>query len=183
MRVLIVEALPHLRRGFIVDGAANCDDSSCEFVSCAGCTDPASCDYDPTATIDDGSCLVYPGDACDDGNVYTSNDEIQADCSCQGQAIDSDSDGLSDELEIEVYGSDPNLQDSDYDGLTDGLEVNIAGTSPTNPDTNADGCDDASEFSGACGGAPECPADLNGDDFVDTADLLAFLGAFGTPCP
>ena len=183
MRVLIVEALPHLRRGFIVDGAANCDDSSCEFVSCAGCTDPASCDYDPTATIDDGSCLVYPGDACDDGNVYTSNDEIQADCSCQGQAIDSDSDGLYDELEIEVYGSDPNLQDSDYDGLTDGLEVNIAGTSPTNPDTNSDGCDDASEFSGACGGAPECPADLNGDDFVDTADLLAFLGAFGTPCP
>lgn len=33
----------------------------------SGCTDLASCNYDPLATIDDGSC-IYPGDpACPDG--------------------------------------------------------------------------------------------------------------------
>ena len=33
------------------------DDGSCEYESCAGCTDPAALNYDPTATIDDGSCF------------------------------------------------------------------------------------------------------------------------------
>jgi len=27
-----------------------------------------------------------------------------------------------------------------------------------------------------------CPADINGDGTVNTTDLLAFLGAFGTVC-
>ncbi|MEO0404217.1 MAG: hypothetical protein AAF193_05050, partial [Bacteroidota bacterium] len=34
----------------------NVDNSICEFESCAGCTDPMSCHYDETATLDDGSC-------------------------------------------------------------------------------------------------------------------------------
>lgn len=36
------------------------------------------------------------------------------------------------------------------------------------------------------GGPPPqvpCPADLNGDGFVNTQDLAIFLGAFGTACP
>ena len=32
------------------------NDGSCEYLSCAGCIDPASCNYDDTATLDDGSC-------------------------------------------------------------------------------------------------------------------------------
>ena len=35
---------------------ATVDDGSCESLSCAGCTDPAACNYDASATIDDGSC-------------------------------------------------------------------------------------------------------------------------------
>jgi hypothetical protein len=34
--------------------------------SCSGCTAPTSCNFDPSATIDDGSCLV-----CDDYNPCT----------------------------------------------------------------------------------------------------------------
>lgn len=30
---------------------------------------------------------------------------------------------------------------------------------------------------------PPCPPDLNGDGFVNTADLVLFLGAFGAECP
>jgi len=35
---------------------ATIDDGSCESSSCAGCTVSVACNYDSTATIDDGSC-------------------------------------------------------------------------------------------------------------------------------
>lgn len=42
------------------DPNATVDDGSCDYASCIGCTDPAACNYDLNATIDDGSCQ-YPG--------------------------------------------------------------------------------------------------------------------------
>ena len=33
------------------------DDNSCDF-SCYGCTNSEACNYDATATIDDGSCFL-----------------------------------------------------------------------------------------------------------------------------
>ena len=36
---------------------ATLDDGSCEYESCAGCLDEEALNYDPEATIDDGSCL------------------------------------------------------------------------------------------------------------------------------
>jgi len=70
-----------------------------------GCTDVNACNFDPAATVDNGSCLVptgcdlcdgmggiidnpEPGDACDDGNADTINDTVQADCSCSGALAD-----------------------------------------------------------------------------------------------
>ena len=40
------------------DPAATLNDGSCDFVSCLvlGCTDAAACNYDVTATVNDGSC-------------------------------------------------------------------------------------------------------------------------------
>ena len=48
--------------------------STCDFVSCAGCTDETACNYDAEATLDDGSCeapdaLTGCGDTCLDGGV------------------------------------------------------------------------------------------------------------------
>jgi Secretion system C-terminal sorting domain len=50
-----------------------------------GCMEPGSCNFNPIATVDDGSCLLL-GEACDDNNPATINDAIQADCICQGDA-------------------------------------------------------------------------------------------------
>ncbi|MFM7727313.1 MAG: hypothetical protein ACKO7B_11465, partial [Flavobacteriales bacterium] len=52
----------------------------------AGCMNADACNYDMTATVDDGSCFAI-GDACDDGNIFTANDMIGADCLCTGEAI------------------------------------------------------------------------------------------------
>lgn len=53
----------------------------------AGCTDAAACNYDATATEDDGSCIVL-GSPCDDGDALTLGD-VYTDCAapnfgCQG---------------------------------------------------------------------------------------------------
>jgi hypothetical protein len=65
------------------------DDCSCEgqIVEILGCTSDAACNYDPNATADDSSC-IFPGDACDDNDVFTSNDVLSADCVCAGEPVE-----------------------------------------------------------------------------------------------
>ena len=48
-----VQMLMHV----IMIATAGCDDGTCEFTTCAGCTDPTACNYNPSATIDDGVSL------------------------------------------------------------------------------------------------------------------------------
>ncbi len=58
---------------------SNCDLS-------VGCTDNMACNFDSTATVDDGSCFSV-GDACDDGDPNTIND-VYVDCStCMGEEL------------------------------------------------------------------------------------------------
>lgn len=51
-----------------------------------GCMNPAACNYNPLANVEDNSCL-FPGQLCDDGNPNTINDSINPDCICVGNAI------------------------------------------------------------------------------------------------
>ena len=59
---------------------------------------------------------------------------------------DSDGDGISDQAEINVFGTDPAKVDSDNDGLSDGDEVLVYGTSPLNPDSDGDQVKDGDEI-------------------------------------
>lgn len=62
--------------------------------------------------------------------------------------IDTDSDGLSDELETGTLGTDPTNADTDGDGRADGDEVNSGDviTDPNDPDTDGDGVFDGDEI-------------------------------------
>jgi hypothetical protein len=53
----------------------------------AGCTDALACNYNADAIVEDGSCL-FPGDVCDDGDIFTANDMVNADCICVGEVIE-----------------------------------------------------------------------------------------------
>jgi hypothetical protein len=52
-------------------------------VGTPGCTNPNACNFAPASTVDDGSCLLV-GAICDDGNVNTINDLVNANCVCAG---------------------------------------------------------------------------------------------------
>jgi len=64
-----------------------------------GCTDMDACNFDVTATVDNGSCLyddcegncggdATAGTTCDDGDPATENDIYLANCNCMGEPIE-----------------------------------------------------------------------------------------------
>jgi len=58
--------------------------------------------------------------------------------------VDTDVDGLTDFLEVNVYSTDPTQADEDADGLNDSEEI-YRKTNPSNPDSDADGMNDGDE--------------------------------------
>lgn len=140
-----------------------------------GCTDPSACNYDPLAICDDFSC-TYPGctyvnacnynasAGCDDGSCLF----LDACGNCGG----SDTAGCT----------DPGADNYDPTASCDDGSCFIAGC--TYPDaTNYDSAATVDDGSCTFPAVNNCPEDLNQDGVVNAADLLQFLGAFGTICP
>ncbi len=84
------------------DPDATVDDGSCEFMSCAGCTDDTACNYDATATLDDGSCEY-------------------ASCGCPG---DLDGDGQVSVADVLLFLSDFGCMDAPCVGDATGDGIN-----------------------------------------------------------
>ena len=91
-------------------------------------------------------------------------------------ATDTDSDGLTDEQEINIYATDPNLTDTDADGYSDNQEIEH-GYSPrffvkkmTEADSDQDYLPDAWELSLGTG---IMEPDSDGDKYLDGTEVLA----------
>lgn len=80
---------------------------------------------------------------------------------------DVDGDGLSDNLELLLYFTNPLDADTDDDGIGDGREVHVTKTSPINPDTDSDGILDGTELGLT---VPDFPAHTSMAIFVPDAD-------------
>jgi uncharacterized delta-60 repeat protein len=65
---------------------ANCICAGQIVTTIPGCMNPAACNYNPLANVEDNSCL-FPGSPCNDGNPNTMNDSINPDCICAGILI------------------------------------------------------------------------------------------------
>ena len=84
------------------------------------------------------------------------------------EEIDSDADGLTDELETTV-GTDPSLPDSDADGVSDSDEIDFYGTDALEPDTDDDGLADAEEL--LTSGTNPLLDDTDGDSVSDGEEI------------
>ncbi|MFO7870876.1 MAG: OmpA family protein [Kiritimatiellia bacterium] len=80
----------------------------------------------------------------DGGVVWTWGAGIEPDLVAEQGPVDSDGDGLPDDVERRM-GTDPFDPDTDDDGLSDGDEVHIYMTDPLNPDSDWDGLTDGEE--------------------------------------
>ncbi len=148
-----------------------------------------------TADADDGATttsMVDPdtddggvGDGSEDSNLDGAIDAGETDPndpSDDDQQLDTDGDGLTDDLE-QTIGTDPNDADSDDDGVPDGAEANFADDTDNDgdinaldPDSDGDGLFDGTELGLGCGNpdtdtsAGQCVAD--GDGGATTTSMV-----------
>lgn len=104
-----------------------------------------------------------------------------------GTLVDSDGDGLPDNVEVSgwtvtveladgsiqqaTHTSDPSASDTDQDGLSDDVEL-TAGTNPRAADTDGDGVMDAEEWNDWY--SDPCAQDSDGDGLGDALELFFF---------
>ena len=132
------------------DPNATVDDGSCDFSSCSGCTDAMACNYNPNATEDDGSCEFDSCVGCTDASACNYDPSATID---DGSCLQLDACG--------VCGGDS----STCSGCTDPEADNY------NPSATVD--------DGSCSYGPACPEDLNNDGLISVADILELLADFG----
>lgn len=151
----------------------------------AGCTEVFACNYNPAATVDDGSCelpydIVYE-DLDGDG---IGGDAGIADVCNLGPGLSLVT-GDCDDGDSTVYPGAPGTGeglDNNCDGVVDGDEVQ---PSLCPEDVNEDGfisVADILEVLGEFGCSDACEDDVDGDGVVTVVDILAILSAFGTSC-
>jgi len=139
-------------------------------------TDPNDADTDDGGVpdgeeVDRGTDPLDPSDDLPPDDVDTDGDGLfdreEPALGTDPFDADSDNDGLSDGVEVNVDGTDPNDPDTDDDGLSDGVEVD-GGTDPTLADTDGDGLGDGLET--WLGTDPQF-ADTDGDGLTDDQEL------------
>jgi hypothetical protein len=115
---------------------------------------------DPACAEADDAVVMDGEDAED------TDDEVDADDTDDGaERPDSDGDGLYDDDETDVYGTDPDNPDTDGDNVDDGQEV-FDGTDPNDPDDPGDGVDAGTEDTEDADDGTDRP-DSDGDGLYD----------------
>ena len=140
-------------------------------------TDPDDPDSDGDGLSDGAEVNVHGTDPLEpdtDGGGATDGAEVSAGLDPQDPTddlaiLDSDGDGLTDALELELYGTDPLEPDSDGDGLLDGDEIAVHGTDPLEPDSDGDGLLDGAEI--AVHSTDPLEPDSDGDGLLDGDEI------------
>ena len=105
-----------------------------------------------------------------DGDGLSNINEVRAGTSVTNP--DTDGDGLSDGLEVNVYRTNPLVADTDNDGLLDGLEVNTYKTNPLVTDSDYDNLGDGQEV--LIYKTNPLSADTDNDNLSDFAEITTY---------
>jgi hypothetical protein len=124
-------------------------------------------DLTPDATVEhNGNDVFLTNDSDDDGLL--DDDEINM-YGTDPKNEDTDGDGIGDGDEV-TFGTDPLMRDTDIDGISDGDEEYVVGTDPTQNDTDFDGFGDGDELNNYSTN-PLNP-DTDGDGVSDGDEIL-----------
>ena len=157
----------------------------------AGCMDANACNYDESAMVDDGSCLVI-GESCDDMDATTINDMVSDTCECVGEpVVEGCTDSLACNYNVEANTDDesctyPGEACDDMDDMTINDMISdmceCVGEPVVEGCMDEDACnydtvaniDDGSclydDVLGVCGG--DCFADVDEDGICDQSVVL-----------
>jgi len=124
-------------------------DCICEGTVFLGCMDFIACNFNPEATLDDGSCLYLDcegecdgvdtiGVSCDDGEISTINDSYQPDCICAGYTVPGCIDMMACNFDMNATLSDSSCLYNDCLGVCDGVDTTGASCDDGNPNTIED---------------------------------------------
>ncbi len=168
---------------------ATIDDGSCT-CDILGCTDPAALNYLPQATADDGSCIAeIPG--CTDSNAPNYDAEANTDDGSCEQPVWGCTDAEAfnyNPLATQDHGGCIPLQPGCFD--TNALNYSPYANTEDNSlciyETPGDVfCGEETywdEELQECVAFNDCPADLNDDNIINSADLLIFLSFYSLTC-
>ena len=163
------------------DPNATVDDGSCDFSSCSGCTDAMACNYNPNATDDDGSCEFDSCVGCTDASACNYDPSATID---DGSCLQLDACGVCGGDNSTCSGcTDPEADNYDPSATVDDGSCSYGPACPE--DLNNDGLisvADILELLADFGCTANCDADLNGDGATNVNDILQILAAFGGQC-
>ena len=163
------------------DPLANVDDGSCDFASCSGCTDATACNYNPAATTDDGSCEFTSCAGCTDATACNYDATATID---DGSCLQADACSVCGGDNSTCSGcTDPEAENYDPAAIVDDGSCSYPPACPE--DLNNDGqitVADILELLADFGCTSACDADLNGDGATNVNDILQILAAFGNNC-
>jgi len=153
------------------DSTATLDDGSCDYTSCSGCTSANACNYDATATLDDGSCEFTSCSGCISANAcnYDSTATLD-DGSCDYTSCYGCTDLTACNFDSTATFNDGSCE---FESCACPYDVNNDGSI-----TIADILLVLSEY----GCLSNCMADVDDDGIVTVSDVLALLSSFGQDC-
>ena len=165
-------------------GTSTTENFCVESAAISGCTNLDACNFNPDATVDDGSCILPYSEVYidDDGDGIGGSMAVADACDplpenwvlVTGDCNDDDA---------TVYPGAPGTGqgvDNNCDGQVTGDEDN-----PCPQDLNSDGAVTVADvllILGEFGCESNCGADVDGDGAVSVSDVLNVLSAFGQSC-